>query len=908
MGNKGRSIGTIFAEIDLDSSSYTKKQKEILSGAKVTVLDIEKNWRTIGSSSDKMYEAMRQNITNAYNQIANSAKSSANDILRAEREKNARIEEINKKQYGEHVSMIDKLKSHWAELAASAYLAFKAFQMGGEMINAALQMERINISMNAVTDNTTLAAREVQYLREESERLGLVFSDATVEYVKFAAAAKNTSIEGEATRKIFTGVSEAITALKLSTMDANLIYMAMTQMISKGKVSMEELRRQMGERLPGAIRLAAEGMGMTTMELIKQIEAGKVMATDLLPKLAEQLHKTYGQAAIEAAQSGQAAINRYHNTMFETKAIIGQALMPAFTDLLNLIRQGVPYAGMFAIGFKLAVVDVAASVDKVVYYFRNIKTFMFGSPEEVAKLRANMKETFAIYDEAAEATKKSIYGAGVPSQKTANELALEAMKTDLARKNEVVKDPDAKVKAAKSEADKILKIQQDANMAIAKHRETATKEYEKLLTNETDFALTENERQIAQIERQELDKLWKLNVMLQEETITWEQYEKAKTAVTANAAKARLANETENAKRIASINYNLVQDIIGMEETAFNLRMGMIEAEKKKYVADGGDIVYAARWAADQQLKAIIDLGKKSGNIVDGMRSGFLEFYRDSQRMGQESAAIVMKSFNGMTDTLTDFITEGKADFKGLINSILKDITRLAVKSAITGPLSKALSGLFDFGSTAAASSGVIAENTARMALIPTLVAEEAARLTLTATTMAQGTASAALTAAIAAEEAGKVTVTATTMAQDVAEITLTATLAAETGVVTALTAAYIALAAAKMMAGMGGGGGAGFSFFHKGGIVGETAAPTRELPAPMLLAAPRLHSGLASDEFPAILQRGETVIPKGKRAATIHNHYYQIAPVIKGSVITAKGLAREMVPLIKQATKEGAH
>jgi hypothetical protein len=28
---------------------------------------------------------------------------------------------------------------------------------------------------------------------------------------------------------------------------------------------------------------------------------------------------------------------------------------------------------------------------------------------------------------------------------------------------------------------------------------------------------------------------------------------------------------------------------------------------------------------------------------------------------------------------------------------------------------------------------------------------------------------------------------------------------------------------------------------------------------------APRFHSGLAGDEFPAILQRGETVIPKGK-------------------------------------------
>lgn len=846
MATKGKPIGQIFVELDLDGSSYTKKQKEILRGAQYTALDIEKNWRTIGSSSDKMYEAMRQNILNAYNQIANSAKSSANDILRAEREKNARISEINKKQYGEHVSMIDKLKSHWAELAASAYLAYKAFQMGGEMINAALQMERINISMNAVTDNTTLAAREVQYLREESERLGLVFSDATVEYVKFAAAAKNTSIEGEATRKIFTGVSEAITALKLSTMDANLIYMAMTQMISKGKVSMEELRRQMGERLPGAIRLAAEGMGMTTMELIKQIEAGKVMATDLLPKLAEQLHKTYGQAAIEAAQSGQAAINRYHNTMFEAKAVIGQTLMPAFTDLLNLIRQGVPYAGMFAIGFKLAVVDVAASVDKVVYYFRNIKTFMFGSPEEVAKLRANMKETFAIYDEAAEATKKSIYGAGVPSQKTANELALEAMKTDLARKNEVVKDPDAKVKAAKSEADKILKIQQDANMAIAKHRESATKEYEKLLTNETDFALTENERQIAQIERQELDKLWKLNVMLQEETITWEQYEKAKNAVTANAAKARLTNETENAKRIASINYNLVQDILGMEETAFNLRMEMIEAEKKKYIADGGDIVYAAKWAANQQTKALINLGKRADDVAGGMRAAFSQMYLDQISLGQASYDITMGFYGATSNSFSSMIYDMKGGmssfsdywdvFTDSLWKVFADMTAKMVTQWLwaMATMSESSSGLFGGGGFSLGSiiSGGIS-----------LISSIFAPATLPAT----------LTGSVGIPK----------MAQYVPGI-----------------------------------------FHHEGGIVGQTPAPYRMFDPSLFLNAPRLHSGLRSDEFPAILQKGETVIPKGK-AATYH---ITIPITIHGSVISEHELARKLVPKINKAVKEGVH
>jgi hypothetical protein len=34
-----------------------------------------------------------------------------------------------------------------------------------------------------------------------------------------------------------------------------------------------------------------------------------------------------------------------------------------------------------------------------------------------------------------------------------------------------------------------------------------------------------------------------------------------------------------------------------------------------------------------------------------------------------------------------------------------------------------------------------------------------------------------------------------------------------------------------------------------------------------MFATAPRLHNGLMADEFPAVLQKGETVLPKGVRA-----------------------------------------
>lgn len=58
---------------------------------------------------------------------------------------------------------------------------------------------------------------------------------------------------------------------------------------------------------------------------------------------------------------------------------------------------------------------------------------------------------------------------------------------------------------------------------------------------------------------------------------------------------------------------------------------------------------------------------------------------------------------------------------------------------------------------------------------------------------------------------------------------------------------------------------------FHQGGIVGANDNPTRSVSPAIFVNAPRYHSGgvagLKSDEVPAILQKGERVLPRGSSA-----------------------------------------
>lgn len=226
--------------------------------------------------------------------------------------------------------------------AAGAYVSLGAAIAGGKaIIDAALANERLNNTLKVATGSAEAAAREMQFLRQESDKLGLQFATTADQYAKLAAASKGTALEGQATRDIFLGVSKAASVLGLSAAEAGGALTAIQQIISKGKVSAEELRGQLGERLPGAFQIAARAIGVTTAELDDMLVKGNLTAERLLPALATELEKTFGAQAQEAAQGLNAKINRLDNSFTDLKTAIGN------TGLLDLLSSGIVLATRF---------------------------------------------------------------------------------------------------------------------------------------------------------------------------------------------------------------------------------------------------------------------------------------------------------------------------------------------------------------------------------------------------------------------------------------------------------------------------------------------------------------------------------------------------------------------------------
>ena len=225
-------------------------------------------------------------------------------------------------------------------LSKAAMLAFAAaVAFGGKAaLDAALQMDRLSKAYTTITGSSASAQQQLSYLYDVSNRLGLQFQSTAESAKTFFAAGKGSSLEKDM-NGIFEAVASAGAALALSQDDMQGAFLALGQMISKGKVQAEELRGQLGERLPGAFQLAAKAMGMTTAQLDKFMADGKLTAEDLLPKLAKVMQEEFGAAAEAASQGLQGAINRLSTewTLFKSSLVDSDAAVAG----INAVRGAV---------------------------------------------------------------------------------------------------------------------------------------------------------------------------------------------------------------------------------------------------------------------------------------------------------------------------------------------------------------------------------------------------------------------------------------------------------------------------------------------------------------------------------------------------------------------------------------
>ncbi len=246
--------------------------------------------------------------------------------------------------YGESrqaMSWLQRLRGEILALGTS-YLGFQGLISGFQAVVTAIRTveaatNRLGAAFN---QNFTTANQAMDQIRAQSLRLGQSFQTTSNEYGKFAIAANEANFSLDATNKIFRSVAESARVNKLSVDELKGVYLALTQMISKGKVTSEELRRQLGDRLPGAFNIMAKAVGVTTESLDKMMKEGKVLANEkTLVAFADELNKRFSAQLPAAIKSTSFQLDNFFNLMEQSAQRVAEGgLDEALRSMLEKVN------------------------------------------------------------------------------------------------------------------------------------------------------------------------------------------------------------------------------------------------------------------------------------------------------------------------------------------------------------------------------------------------------------------------------------------------------------------------------------------------------------------------------------------------------------------------------------------
>ena len=230
--------------------------------------------------------------------------------------------------------------------------------------SASLALQRK--ALRLVINDTNQYNQSQKFLLTTSRELAIPQDIITRQFTSLTASVVGAGQSVSDAEKVFQAIAAGIRGTGGNLEDMKAAMRATSQVFSKGKVSAEELRQQLGERLPGAFTLFADSMNKTPAELDKALEQGKVTLEDFMG-FAETLFAKYGENAKILAQGPEAAGDRLKTATSELKDAIGKAITPigalfqgSFSEIVVAITNS--KGAMLAITHTLKAIGVAAFV------------------------------------------------------------------------------------------------------------------------------------------------------------------------------------------------------------------------------------------------------------------------------------------------------------------------------------------------------------------------------------------------------------------------------------------------------------------------------------------------------------------------------------------------------------------
>lgn len=352
-----KEAGAALQQADTDLSraqgGYDRVAKKA-NGLRAALDPLEQELKEAGVATDRLADE-QQRLSGELERTKKSAGDAAGAQFRLARE-TQRSAEAAKRGFElqrTSLSVYQRLRGQVLGLTA-AYIGLygianqvtQAFKAGG----AQRGIENTFAAVN--NGDTQAAAEELQYTKKLADELGQEYLALADSYAKYRAAIGD-KLPLEQQRFLFEAVAKSATVMRLSTEDAEGTFRALGQIFSKGKITAEELRQQLGDRLPGAMRLLSSGLGITEAELNKLMETGNLTADNML-YFAKAANTAFGAGLAKALETPQAQLNRLLNRVTDLRIAFEQAaeeagLGKALKDIADALSDPRARAGVEAL-------------------------------------------------------------------------------------------------------------------------------------------------------------------------------------------------------------------------------------------------------------------------------------------------------------------------------------------------------------------------------------------------------------------------------------------------------------------------------------------------------------------------------------------------------------------------------
>lgn len=228
------------------------------------------------------------------------------------------------------------------------------------IVEAAAEMQRMRVMLRGLNKDKVnpgeAAAQDMQYIVNMAKNAPFAMQALTDSFVKFRSAGLDPT-DGSLKALVdsvarFGGDSELLKRAAV----------AVQQMSGKGVVSMEELRQQLGEAVPNAMKAMADAAGITMGELTKAVSSGTVEAKQALSLMFVGLRAENENTAKDMMQTYTGALAQLQTSFTLFADRVGQAgyldsLTKGMKELAAVMNsaEGISFANSLGEGLTTAI-------------------------------------------------------------------------------------------------------------------------------------------------------------------------------------------------------------------------------------------------------------------------------------------------------------------------------------------------------------------------------------------------------------------------------------------------------------------------------------------------------------------------------------------------------------------------